>query len=74
MLMRDMHSHYTMIDMYARLGDGSISLRLAEGRLDLTEIAGVGNTCLYRLFGVQMSVLCLYDILTALLHFRKAKM
>ena len=57
-----------MIDMYARLVEGGIFLRLAEDRLGLTEFAGTGYTCLYRLFGEQMFVFCLYDILTALLY------
>ena len=54
--------------MYSQLGEGGIFLRLIENRLGLTEIAGVGHTCLYRLLGVLMSGLCLYYILTVLLY------
>ena len=72
MVIRDAHYDYTRIYVYTQLGEGGCISRLTESRHRLTEIAGVGYTCSYRLLDVLMSGLCLYDILTNLLYVQNA--
>ena len=61
-MIRDAHNDDTRIDVDTRLGREGDMSRLIDSRHRLTEIAGVGHTYMYILFGVQVShmpaVLC----------------